>query len=124
MIIIDAQLSINLAITGSLSITFAHHVYAMPVYPYIGSDYTTMLCLFYHHMWIGGFLIMGGGAHGSIFIIGNTGRSVPLQVLNHRHLQFISVGVSNWIAIPMRLPYDCHFLMVYGCSVFLSALYF
>ena len=87
MIIIDAQLSINLAITGSLSITFAHHVYAMPVYPYIGSDYTTMLCLFYHHMWIGGFLIMGGGAHGSIFIIGNTGRSVPLQVLNHG-LQF------------------------------------
>ena len=90
LIIIYAQLSINLAITGSLSITFAHHVYAMPVYPYIGSDYTTMLCLFYHHMWIGGFLIMGGGAHGSIFIIGNTAgisySSVPLQVLNNRHL--------------------------------------
>ena len=33
---------------------------------------------------------MGGGAHGSIFIIGNTAgisySSVPLQVLNHRHL--------------------------------------
>ena len=85
---IHAQLSINLAITGSLSITFSHHVYAMPVYPYIGSDYPTMLCLFYHHMWIGGFLIMGGGAHASIFIIRNSRRtnSIPLQVLNHRHL--------------------------------------
>jgi photosystem I P700 chlorophyll a apoprotein A1 len=48
----QAQLSINLAVTGSLSITFAHHVYAMPPYPYIGSDYPTMLSLFAHHMWI------------------------------------------------------------------------
>ena len=90
---IHAQLSINLAITASLSITFAHHVYAMPVYPYIGSDYPTMLCLFVHHMWIGGFLIMGAGAHASIFIIGNSNSNSTidtmdtiLQVLNHRHL--------------------------------------
>jgi len=98
-----AQLSINLAITGSLSITFAHHVYAMPAYPYIGSDYTTMLCLFCHHMWIGGFLIVGAGAHGSIFMIRDTAgvsySSVPLQVLNHRcliigHLIYLTIALG------------------------------
>ena len=35
----DAQLSMNLAIAASLSIAFAHHIYA--------SDYPTVLCLFY-----------------------------------------------------------------------------
>jgi hypothetical protein len=65
----DAQLSINLAIAASLSIAFAHHMYAIPIYPYCASDYPTQLCLFYHHMWIGAFLIIGSTAHASIFII-------------------------------------------------------
>ena len=51
-----AQLSLNLAMLGSLSIIVAHHMYAMPPYPYIGVDYATQLSLFTHHMWIGGFL--------------------------------------------------------------------
>mmetsp|Transcript_110566 Transcript_110566/g.268754 ORF Transcript_110566/g.268754 Transcript_110566/m.268754 type:complete len:314 (+) Transcript_110566:341-1282(+) len=64
-----AQLSINLAITGSFSIAFAHIVYAIPVYPYSASDYPTVLCLFCHHMWIGGKFIVGAGAHASILMI-------------------------------------------------------
>jgi photosystem I P700 chlorophyll a apoprotein A1 len=64
-----AQLSINLAITGSLSIVFANIIYAVPVYPYCASDYPTLLCLFCHHTWIGGKLIVGAGAHASIFMI-------------------------------------------------------
>jgi len=36
-----AQLAINLAMMGSLSIIVAHHMYAMPPYPYIGIDYPT-----------------------------------------------------------------------------------
>ena len=66
-----AQLSMNLAIAGSLSIAFANAIYAIPIYPYCASDYPTVLCLFYHHMWVGGFLIIGAGAHASIFIIGD-----------------------------------------------------
>ncbi len=34
-----AQLAINLALLGSLSIIVAHHMYAMPPYPYIATDY-------------------------------------------------------------------------------------
>ena len=65
-----AQLAINLAMVGSLSIIIAHHMYAMPPYPYIAIDYPTQLSLFTHHMWIGAFCIVGGAAHGSIFMGG------------------------------------------------------
>ena len=64
-----AQLAINLAMMGSLSIIVAHHMYAMPPYPYIGIDYPTQLSLFTHHMWIGGFCVVGAGAHASIFMV-------------------------------------------------------
>ena len=97
----DAQLSINLAIAASLSITFAHHIYAIPIYPYCASDYPTVLCLFYHHMWIGGFLIMGAGAHASIFIIADNCNSfIVLKVLNHRH---VILGHLIWVSIALGL---------------------
>ena len=48
---------------GSLTIIVAHHMYAMPPYPYIATDYPTQLSLFTHHMWIGAFCIVGGAAH-------------------------------------------------------------
>jgi photosystem I P700 chlorophyll a apoprotein A1 len=51
-----AQLAINLAMMGSLSIIVAHHMYAMPPYPYIATDYATQLSLFTHHMWDWWFL--------------------------------------------------------------------
>ncbi|KAL1319972.1 hypothetical protein AAHE18_14G022800 [Arachis hypogaea] len=36
-----AQLSINLAMLGSLTIVVAHHMYSMPPYPYLATDYGT-----------------------------------------------------------------------------------
>ncbi|CAN1363067.1 Photosystem I P700 chlorophyll a apoprotein A1 [Linum perenne] len=47
------------AMLGSLTIVVAHHMYSMPPYPYLATDYGTQLSLFTHHMWIGGFLIVG-----------------------------------------------------------------
>jgi photosystem I P700 chlorophyll a apoprotein A1 len=41
-----AQLAINLALFGSLSIVVAHHMYSMPPYPYLATDYATQLSLF------------------------------------------------------------------------------
>ena len=40
-----AQLAINLAMMGSVSIIVAHHMYAMPPYPYIATDYPTQLII-------------------------------------------------------------------------------
>merc|ERR1712187_645917 len=39
----DAQLAINLAVTATLSIVFAHHQSAIPAYPYYASDYPAVL---------------------------------------------------------------------------------
>ena len=101
-----AQLSMNLAIAGSFSIAFAHAMYAIPMYPYSASDYPTVLCLFYHHMWVGGKLIIGAGAHASILIIGDMKVAkyscnlfILLQVLNHRdvilaHLIWVSIALG------------------------------
>ena len=64
-----AQLSVNLAMLGSLSIIISHHMYAMPPYPYIAIDYMTVLGLFTHHMWIGALFIVGAGAHAAIAMV-------------------------------------------------------
>ncbi|KAF3665620.1 Photosystem I chlorophyll a apoprotein A1, partial [Capsicum annuum] len=64
-----AQLSLNLAMLGSLTIVVAHHMYSMPPYPYLATDYGTQLSLFTHHMWIDGFLIVGVAAHATIFMV-------------------------------------------------------
>ncbi|MEO0356272.1 MAG: photosystem I core protein PsaA, partial [Cyanobacteria bacterium P01_A01_bin.3] len=64
-----AQLAINLAMGGSISIIVAQHMYAMNPYPYMGIDYATEISLFTHHMWIGGFMIVGAAAHAAIFMV-------------------------------------------------------
>jgi len=96
-----AQLAINLAMMGSLSIIVAHHMYAMPPYPYIGVDYPTQLSLFTHHMWIGGFCIVGAGAHASIFMVRdyspvNSYNNLLDRVLRHRDA---IISHLNWVCI-------------------------
>ena len=99
----NSQLSINLAIAGSFSLVFAHLIYALPIYPCCATDYTAVLCLFYHYLWIGGYLILGGGAHGSIFLIGDHASDRTLgfeEVLSHRD---IVIGHLIWATITLGL---------------------
>jgi photosystem I P700 chlorophyll a apoprotein A1 len=64
------QLSVNLAIIGSISIFFAHHISSMPtVYPMLSMNYPTLISLFSHHINIGALFILGSTAHTSIFIM-------------------------------------------------------
>nr|QCI05199.1 photosystem I P700 apoprotein A1 [Centroceras clavulatum] len=96
-----AQLAINLAMMGSLSIIVSHHMYAMPPYPFIGTDYATQLSLFTHHMWIGGFCIVGAGAHASIFMvrdynIAQNYNNVLDRVIRHRDA---IISHLNWVCI-------------------------
>lgn len=67
----DPQLSMNLAIRGSLSIALAHDLSAIAMYAFGAPVYPTVLCLFYHQMWVGGFLIIGAGGHASNCVIGS-----------------------------------------------------
>ncbi len=96
-----AQLGINLAMLGSLTIIVAHHMYAMPPYPYIGVDYATALSIFTHHMWIGGFFIVGGAAHATIFMVRDydpvvNQNNVIDRVLRHRDA---IISHLNWLCM-------------------------
>jgi photosystem I P700 chlorophyll a apoprotein A1 len=96
-----AQLAINLALMGSLSIIVAHHMYAMPPYPYIATDYATQLCLFTHHVWIGGFLIVGAGAHAAIFMVRDYDPAKNVNNLLDRVIRHRDAIIShlNWVCI-------------------------
>ena len=50
------SLSINLLFPASNSILFGHHIYALPIYPYVRPDLLTVLCLVFRS-WR--FLIIG-----------------------------------------------------------------
>ncbi len=96
-----AQLGINLAMLGSLTIIVAHHMYAMPPYPYLATDYATQLCIFTHHMWIGGFLIIGGAAHSTIFMVRDYDPVVNQNNLLDRVLRHRDAIIShlNWVCM-------------------------
>ncbi|MCA1903450.1 MAG: photosystem I core protein PsaA [Cyanobacteria bacterium M5B4] len=96
-----AQLAINLAMIGSLSIIVAHHMYAMPAYPYIAIDYATQISLFTHHMWIGGFCVCGAAAHAAIYLVRDYDpqtnyNNVLDRVLRHRDA---IISHLNWVCI-------------------------
>ena len=96
-----AQLAVNLALLGSLSIIIAQHMYAMPPYPYLATDYATQLSLFTHHMWIGGFLIVGAGAHGAIFMIRDYNPAQNVDNLLDRVIRHRDAIIShlNWVCM-------------------------
>ena len=96
-----AQLAVNLAMLGSLTIIVAQHMYAMPAYPYIAIDYATQVSLFTHHMWIGGFCICGAAAHAGIFMVRDYDPAKNVNNLLDRMLRHRDAIIShlNWVCI-------------------------
>ena len=106
-----AQLAVNLALFGSLSIIVAHHMYSMPPYPYLAIDYATQLSLFTHHVWIGGFCVCGAAAHAAIFFVrdynpSNNYNNVIERTLRHRDA---IISHLNWVCIFL----GCHSFGLY-----------
>jgi photosystem I P700 chlorophyll a apoprotein A1 len=95
------ELAWNLAGMGSLSIIVAQHMYAMPPYPYQAIDYATQLSLFTHHMWIGGFLIVGAAAHAAIFMVRDYDPVVNQNNVLDRFIRHRDAIIShlNWVCI-------------------------
>ena len=96
-----AQLSVNLAMLGSISILVSHHMYAMPPYPYIATDYMTVLGLFTHHMWIGGLFIVGAGAHAGIAMVRDYDPAKHIDNVLDRILKARDALIShlNWVCM-------------------------
>lgn len=106
-----AQLAINLAMLGSLSIIVAHHMYAMPPYPYLATDYATTLSLFTHHVWIGGFLIVGAAAHAAIFMVRDYN---PAENVNN----LLDRVIRHRDAITSHLVWVCQFLGFHSFAIY------
>ncbi|PHT83664.1 hypothetical protein T459_12107 [Capsicum annuum] len=91
----------GLTAKGSLTIVVAHHMYFIPPYPYLATNYGTQLSLFTHHIWIGGFLIVGAAAHATIFMVRDfdpTTRYNDLLDRVFRHRDTI-ISHLNWACI-------------------------
>jgi len=100
-----AQLAVNLAMMGSVSIIVAQHIYSITPYPYLGIDYGTQISLFTHHMWIGGFCIVGAGAHAGVFIVRDYNprdhyNNLIDRVIRHRDT---IIAHLNWVCIFLGL---------------------
>jgi photosystem I P700 chlorophyll a apoprotein A1 len=106
-----AQLAINLAMLGSLSIIVAHHMYAMPPYPFLATDYATVTSLFTHHVWIGGFLIVGAAAHAAIFMVRDYD---PAQNVNN----VLDRTLRHRDAIISHLVWVCQFLGFHSFAMY------
>jgi photosystem I P700 chlorophyll a apoprotein A1 len=113
---LHAQLSINLLFAGVSSLVFAHHVYAIPVYPYLGSDYPTVLSLFCHHINIAAALTAGAGAHASISMIRDLNSNTCLSEANHYYLSGCIVQNSS----PQAREILNHRCIIIGHLIYLS----
>lgn len=95
-----SQISIALLILASMSFIQSHNIFSTPVYPFIASDYPTILSLYCHHMWIGAFLMIGHGAHASIYLINDIKQhkmpTIISQLMAHRD---VLVGHLIWVVI-------------------------
>ena len=94
------QLSIYLAILGSLSIASAHSL-SLSLYPDLSSSYPTYVSIFCHHTWIGCLLILESSAHTSIQLVkGSTSMChAPTLILQHHHTLLTHL---IWLNISLR----------------------
>ena len=102
------SLSVALVITGALSIVHSQHLYLMNSYAFLASDYLSTLCIYTDHMWIGGFLMVGGFSHASISLIRESRISVATYfVLSNLSFVLaqrdIIIGHLQWVCILLGL---------------------
>jgi photosystem I P700 chlorophyll a apoprotein A1 len=76
-------------------------MYSMPPYPYLATDYGTQLSIFTHHNWIGGFCIVGAGAHAAIFMVRDYDPTNNYNNLLDRMIRHRDAIIShlNWVCI-------------------------
>ena len=93
-----AYLAFMLALLGSISIVFALSINAR-AYSFLSADHLTQTLLFTHHIWIGGFLIVGSSAHFSIYLLSLTTSMQLQELLNQAdiiiaHLIYVTVSLG------------------------------
>jgi photosystem I P700 chlorophyll a apoprotein A2 len=111
---LDLELSISLAVVAQASSYLAQHIYSIPAYAFLASDYVTILAIYVHHTWIAAFCILGSLVHAGIFLIrdSNIGHNIGShkdtigRILEHKaaiisHLSWITL----WLGFHTLLVY-------------------
>ena len=106
-----ANLAIHLVQFGTASLLVAHHMYAMPPYPYLATDYATVTSLFTHHVWIAGFCIVGGAAHAAIFFVRDYNPADHVNNVLDRTLRHRDAIISH-------LAWVCQFLGFHSFAMY------
>jgi photosystem I P700 chlorophyll a apoprotein A2 len=119
---LDLELSISLAVVAHASSYLAQHIYSLPAYVFIASDYVTILAIYVHHLWIAAFCILGSMVHAGIFLIRDY--NMPHNATGHR--DFIGRILEHKAAIISHLSWitlwlGFHTLLVYAHNDAVSA---
>ena len=93
------QLALQLAMQGSVSVWVGHVLVALPAYPYLLTDYATVLSVFTHHQWIGGIFIVGGAAHASMALIFDCSVREHPTIVRLVHQRRAVIVHLNWVCI-------------------------
>jgi photosystem I P700 chlorophyll a apoprotein A1 len=111
------ELARNLGILGSLSAAYSLVIAsAAPVYPLLASDYPTLLALVVHHLWIAGFIMLGSGAHASIYCLSDYGG--PTQERSSANRLFETV-LKHRDIIVCHLIWACLFLGLHSFGLYI-----
>ena len=84
---------------GSVSVWVGHVLVALPAYPYLLTDYATVLSVFTHHQWIGGIFIVGGAAHASMALIFDCSVREHPTIVRLVHQRRAVIVHLNWVCI-------------------------
>jgi photosystem I P700 chlorophyll a apoprotein A1 len=95
------KLAGSLLITSTLSFVHAYCTYLGSWYSFLSFDYLSLTGIYVHHMWIGGFLLIGAGAHFSIDIVTSQSSSVRTYKLFHYIIvhRDVLLGHLIWVVI-------------------------
>ena len=109
---LDLELSISLVAVAQTSSYLAQHIYCLPAYVFIASDYVTVLAIYVHHTWIAAFCLLGSMVHISTSLVRDyriprLGRKDTIRrVLRHKesitsHLSWVTL----WLGFHTLLIY-------------------
>jgi photosystem I P700 chlorophyll a apoprotein A1 len=107
-------LSINLAMTGQLSIAFANSHAVIAVYPNVTRDFACALSLFCHHMVVGAFLVVGASASASLEWIRGRGFWT-----GSAHLDTVRTILQHRDVLTTTLIWVCVFLGLHSVTIYL-----
>ena len=112
-------LALSLASLGTASSFAATHIDAFTVYAYLSKDFTAMSAIYTHHQYIAGFFVLGGFAHGAIYLIrdANLSASAPKTLASRFVLGLLtyrSAIISHLSAITLFLGFHTLGLYVHN----------